>query len=547
ASALEGALQNQLAALAQDAQELRALLQAGDVVEATVLPFNGLTDLIEIFGLQVAASLPPNVHPGETLQLEVQGFKGDQILVKLLPPEQAAPPASEPPIAAPPQSDVAELTPLPVAVEPEPASPSPASAPEAQTAPPQAPSAPASSPAAAALRGGPLRPPIAASALPMEARIGTVRAAPPPPPGAGAGATRPAPTNAPPSAPQSAPPLAPRAAYVPIETRPSAMPPPARPIPGAPIYGPTEPNAPAPRPPLASPSVLLADPAALLRTLRIPVTPTAMTFAKLVTSQPQNVAVALRALENGLTETSDPRAQTLRTLAAFVGRLDPDSPTFATQVTSYMSHVVEGAEGKLADAALASQATANPAAATANQTGASAQIAERLAAASGDLKTQLIALLSQASRSGASLQDAETALVENALTAVVTNQLSTLVAQQTQPGMWSFTLPIALGAQTLPAHVRIHRDAPGQKTPLTTDDFHIAFILETPRLGTVAIDMHAVGRAVSVAVKTERQGAAASFKSALGALGERLESLRYNVKSLDAAVAPYRPTQAPPT
>ena len=69
-----------LQAIAADAQALNALLQEGDVFQATVLPFNGVTDLIEAFGLQVPASLPPGIYPGEQIQLQVQGFQGDQIM-----------------------------------------------------------------------------------------------------------------------------------------------------------------------------------------------------------------------------------------------------------------------------------------------------------------------------------------------------------------------------------------------------------------------------------------------------------------------------------
>ena len=93
---------------------------------------------------------------------------------------------------------------------------------------------------------------------------------------------------------------------------------------------------------------LLQDPVALLRALRIPQTPTTLTFAKLVTQQPEQVATALRALESALPDSDDPRILTLRTLAAFVGNLDPESPTFTSQVTSYLSHVIEGPEQKLA-------------------------------------------------------------------------------------------------------------------------------------------------------------------------------------------------------
>src|SRR5579883_3511504 len=84
ASAAEAALTLELQQLAADAKALSAMLMEGDVVQATVQPFNGMTDVLEIFGLRVAASLPPNVHPGDTLTVAVQGFQNDQVMVQVL-------------------------------------------------------------------------------------------------------------------------------------------------------------------------------------------------------------------------------------------------------------------------------------------------------------------------------------------------------------------------------------------------------------------------------------------------------------------------------
>src|ERR1700676_1649496 len=74
----------ELAALAADAQALRALLIEGAVVTARVIPSNGLTDLLEIAGRRVAASLPPTVRPGDALQVQVTGFDGDRILLRIV-------------------------------------------------------------------------------------------------------------------------------------------------------------------------------------------------------------------------------------------------------------------------------------------------------------------------------------------------------------------------------------------------------------------------------------------------------------------------------
>src|SRR5579872_4937788 len=115
ASALEAAVAMELQALAADAKALQAMLMTGDIVQATVQPFNGLTDTLQIFGLRVAASLPPNVFPGDTLTVAVQGFANDQVQVQVMSrtPSPNAPPT---PIAAsvPQEPDSVELTRMPI-------------------------------------------------------------------------------------------------------------------------------------------------------------------------------------------------------------------------------------------------------------------------------------------------------------------------------------------------------------------------------------------------------------------------------------------------
>jgi len=323
---------------------------------------------------------------------------------------------------------------------------------------------------------------------------------------------------------------------------------------------------------------LLGDPAQLLRTLRIPVTPTTLTFAKLVTAQPEQVATALRALETALPDADDSRITTLRTLAAFVGNLDPESPTFTTQVAAYISHVVEGPEPKLlalvqpqiaAESAAPEQAaqtqqpapapqtpappatSASVATVPADESSVAARAVERLAAVDADLKTQLVALLSPA-QPEATLGETGAVVARNALTALVAAQLGTLASQQSQAQSWTFTVPISIGQQLYPAQIKVSRDKPeSEGQTLTGDDFHIAFILDTKRFGTIGIDVHAVQRSVSVAVRTERPSAATTFKSALAQLGERLESMRYNVKALEAATTKVKSTElssaAPPS
>jgi hypothetical protein len=581
ASAAEAAIAQELAQLAADAQALRALVMPGDVVQATVLPYNGLTDLLDIFGLRVAASLPPNVLPGDTLTIAVQGFSGDQVMVQVLSRVTASASRAQAQANALPASDTVELTPTPVpVVVPESALPPQTAAsaapptlqPQAEPAPAGQAAAPAPPAAGAAPPPGapvPVRPGVPnVETLTVEARLALARTAA----GVVPPANRPAPavirgaTAAPPSTPSPEQPPTPSPARPPLAT--TAPPPPSPNIPRVPFV-PIAPRAPAganqPAPLPGAPAQLratttvppsqvrvvvpnagelLQDPVALLRTLRIPVTPTALAFAKLVTTQPQQVATALRALETGLPNAADGRIATLRALAAFVGTLDPQSPTFTTQVTSFLTHVVEGPEPKLLSAVqpqtpAGSAPASAPAAAQSQAQAADATVTaahgvERLAAADSDLKTQLVAVLASP-QPESELGDAGAVIARNALTALVATQLGTLASQQMQPPVWTFTIPIAMGQQLYPAQIKVSRDKPeAEGEPLTGDDFHIAFILDTKRFGTVAIDLHAVQRAVSVAVRTDRPSAATAFKSALAQLGKRLQSMRYNVKSLEA-------------
>ena len=53
-------------------------------------------------------------------------------------------------------------------------------------------------------------------------------------------------------------------------------------------------------------------------------------------------------LESALPDGSDdPRVATLRTLAAFIGRIEPGSPQLAAQISAYVDNVVTGNEPKL--------------------------------------------------------------------------------------------------------------------------------------------------------------------------------------------------------
>src|SRR5471030_276611 len=87
----------ELAALAADAQALQSLLSAGDIVQAKVLPSNGLTDLIQVLGNRVSAALPPNLVPGDIITVQVTSFEGDRINVQILPDSGAPEQPLQPP------------------------------------------------------------------------------------------------------------------------------------------------------------------------------------------------------------------------------------------------------------------------------------------------------------------------------------------------------------------------------------------------------------------------------------------------------------------
>jgi hypothetical protein len=326
------------------------------------------------------------------------------------------------------------------------------------------------------------------------------------------------------------------------------------------------------------------EPVILLRSLHLPVTPTNVAAAKLALETPQRLPVALAALERSLPlGNADPRVNSMRTIAAFVTNLDPRSENFAAQLSAYISHVVEGPEPKLAQLlqafARASQeapeeGAAPPGAATrapvpaqpqdgpqnATQTAtqpdvasvartdpvAAARIAERSAAIDADLKTQLQSFIAQPppNTSPAAMGTAQAALA--ALTAA---QISNVAGQQ-DPRAVTISIPLPFMGNGDPARIKISREKPQNKERLDADNFHIAFVLDTKNVGTVAIDLQTVGRAVDLAVKSETPRYAAAFKTMLEQLGGRLEHLHYNVVSLASDVVS-RPgatvtTAAPP-
>ena len=124
-----------------DAAVLQAQVNVGEVIAATVLPPQGGTDLLSFLGQTVTAQIPPRVHPGETLLLQVTGFTNSAVIVKnlgTLDPNNPIPTVNvELPAPAPgaPQSAVLTTTIPPATTNASPPPSSPASQPAAAPLP----------------------------------------------------------------------------------------------------------------------------------------------------------------------------------------------------------------------------------------------------------------------------------------------------------------------------------------------------------------------------------------------------------------------------
>jgi hypothetical protein len=482
-AAAEAAMLEAAINLGATADALQAQITAGDVLAAKVLPPQGGRDLIEILGQPVVAQLPPGVRPGETLLLQVTGFGGTQIFVRNLGVAQSEPaqtPASQP---APQQ--------------------------EQPVSPPRAVFV------AASVRAAPAQP--AAAVRGIEARIAATQAAKIPPA---------------------------------IVTR--------------------TPSAPAPvaqRAPLAQSSVIQTAARAVTRTVqtvseflraaRLPDTPFTRMAATIAPHAPERLPSVLQRLEAALPHAAqDARIPTLRTLIGFTSRLNPaNAETLRAQISSYVSNVVEGVEVKLSQLLQAhtqagtpvrtpglqppqqqpQQQPQQPDAPAVSQTIAQARVAERSAAISHDLKSVVLSLLRDppAERTPAMTQALSETLIT--LTGVQVNALS---SNQQTPGTINFALPVYYHEGGKPAQIRISRDAESRAGKLDADNFHVAFVLDTANLGTVAIDVQTTGRTVKVDVKTENKPAADRFSDTLSSLRARLEDLRYRVACAAANALP---------
>lgn len=530
-AAAEAAMLEAAINLGVSSEVLQAQISIGDILAAKILPPQNGQDLIEILGQRVSAQLPPGVHPGETLLLQVTGFAGSQIYVRNLGMPDPRNPL--------PVLDV-------VLVAPENGEPA-----QPQTAPPQT--------------------------------------------------TAPQDTAPQPAAPQTVPPVSPpRAVFVAASVRPSPAPPvqpaaqtelPAQPprMPGveariaAALIPPRAPSVEATVVRAAASAAQAAGNAAqrvvrtvsdFLRAARLPDTPFTRMAATIAPHAPERLPSVLQRLEAALPkQPSDARISTLRTLIAFTARLNPaNADTLPAQISAYVSNVIEGVEAKLAQllnahaqaapqagtktpVAPQSQAPAHTQAqaqraASAPQavqsqpatddaplpaTLANARVAERAAAVSHDLKSVVLSLLRDppADRTPAMTQALSEALIT--LTGVQVNALSS--AQQ-NPGAFNITLPVYYREGGKPAQIRISSDSESRAAKMDADNFHVAFVLDTSHLGTVAIDLQTTGRTVKVDVKTENAPAAQRFSDTLDSLRGRLEQLRYRVASAVAGALP---------
>ncbi|MGC2244003.1 MAG: flagellar hook-length control protein FliK, partial [Candidatus Aquilonibacter sp.] len=323
----------------------------------------------------------------------------------------------------------------------------------------------------------------------------------------------------------------------------------------APAQGP----APAPAPVLATPLPRQSVPATpegeLLARLGVPITPATLAAARSVNTATQSVTAAYERLEGLLARIAPESAGALRSMLAFVARFDlRNSRALPEQIATFVSDVLDGAESKIVQSvaawtALETEPSANtPAQAPSTQpatpvaVNAAAQAAERAAAMEYDVKSAILAMIASSSRDG-SPQIA--GALRDALTATTALQLNVLSSQSSDPRTIAIPLPAYFYEGGEPVQMRISRDAPNGKNAMDADNFHIAFILDTKSLGTVAIDLQTVGRAVSVEVKTQATPAADRFRSTLNDLRSRLEGLRYRISSIGAGVAPPSGAVAP--
>jgi hypothetical protein len=538
--------------LGVDVAVLQAQVNVGEVIAATVLPPQGGTDLLSFLGQTVTAQIPPGINPGETMLLQVTGFTNSAVIVKnlgTLDPENPVPTVNielppQPPGA--PQSAILTTT-IPVNVPPTNPAPPPQqltpAAPNTNVAPPREvfvaasvrPNVPLEVVEQAVAQAvEQVEDEIANNGSDVEARLAINRASIPAPP--------------PPTSNAQTPP-APAASAAPAAAQ-------ARVAPQTFLVAP-----PIVRPAVQQQAVVpnLSPEAALLARLRVPVTPVTLAAARTMNNAAQSVTSAYGRLESALAKLLPEDSGALRSMLAFVGRFDlRNSRALPEQIATFVSDVLDGAEAKIAQTvsawnelelpqlSTAETAPETQASAAAQQIPAATQLpasatavaataAERTAAMDYDVKSAILAMIASASGSDA---PAIASALREALTATTALQLNVLNGQVNDPRNITIPLPAYFYEGGEPVTMQISRDAPNGKNKMDGDNFHIAFVLDTKSLGTVAIDLQTVGRAVSIDVKTQATPAADRFRATLGDLRSRLEQLHYRVAAIGAGVAP---------
>lgn len=514
------------------AEVLQSQINVGDLLDAIVLPPQNGVDRISLLGQTVAAQLPPGIDPGESILLQVTGFQGQQIYVRNLGAidSENPPPVVnvqfEPSPEGAPRSAVLTTNPAPQSPAP------PANASMPAVAPPREVFV-AASVRPNANAGVPAQQRVAVSKQDgeVEVRLAVNRTTLPP---------RTSQTQASPAAVRSEPQPAPAA----LRNLPPVI---SRGAPGAPAQTPQ---------------------ASLLARLRVPISASTLVAVRLADDAARHVTSSYQRLDLALSklQTGDPRVGSLRSLLAFVGKLDlRNSRALPEQIAAFISHVVDGAENKVAQivralTAVAEQALPEEQTPAASQTAApptvqtaavaaptdlppavAARVAERTVALDHDVKSAIMELIQNPPRE---TTPQVTQALSSALGATTALQLNVLSAQNTDPNAIAIPLPAYFYEGGKPAQLSISREAPGGRKKLDGDNFHVSFVLDTKTMGTVAIDLQTVGRSVSLNVKTERQSAASRFHDTLTDLRGRLEGLRYRVASMAAGVATAPANQA---
>lgn len=558
-----------LAALAAQAAESQSLVQEaalnlGDLLDAVVLPPQNGVDRISVFGQTVAAQLPPGINPGDSIVLQVTGFQGQQIYVRNLGPadpenraQTVSVPTTQPENSDSPTSVVLTNRP-PVTPQPRTIASQTSGS---NVAPPReifvaASVRPQNAPA---IQQQLARDAVAASAGDeVELRLAVNRTAINPALSRLVNETDATPSHtAQPTPPRVTPQIPP------------------------PLLG-KQPVT------IAKNPVVVTPQSQLLARLRVPISSSTLVAARLIDDAARHLTSSYQRLDQMLSKLpgTDPRIGSLRSLLSFVGKLDlRNTQALPEQIASFVSHVVGGAENKVAQivralTAAAAEATQPeeqnatqtlpesrvPSSASPVQTlgvppelqtpaqsllavthsaelppAVAARVAERTVALDHDVKTAIMSLVQSPPRE---MTPAGTQALSSALGATTALQLNVLLSQNNDPSTIAIPLPAYFYDGGKPAHIAISRDKPNGGAPMDGDNFHVSFVLDTKTMGTVAIDLQTVGRAVSVNVKTERTSTASRFRESLSDLRTRLEQLRYRVASMAADVAPPRGAKA---